>query len=75
MTNDKIHGGLSMNRYIHRMIRAARLEPALYEEVEADTGALGQAMGVVVLASLAAGIGGIGILFALFGGSPQGAAG
>lgn len=44
-----------------RMLRAAKLDPALYEEVEADTGALGQAMLVVVLASLAAGIGGLGV--------------
>mgnify|MGYP001577513961 CR=1 FL=1 len=49
----------------------------LYEEVEADTGALGQAMGVVVLSSVAAGIGTIGktgvggvlmaVIFALLG--------
>ncbi len=43
-----------------RMIRAAKLDVNLYEEVEADKSALGQAMGVVVLSSLAAGIGGIG---------------
>lgn len=46
-----------MNTYINRMIRAAKLEPGLYEEVEADKSAMGQAMGVVVLSSLAAGIG------------------
>ncbi len=46
-----------MNPFVDRMIRAARLEPGLYEEVEADKGAMGQAMGVVVLSSLAAGIG------------------
>ncbi|MFC1512204.1 hypothetical protein ACFL5H_03305 [Candidatus Latescibacterota bacterium] len=40
-----------------RMIRAAKLDVNLYEEVEADRGALGQAMGVVVLSSVAAGIG------------------
>lgn len=40
-----------------RMIRAARLDPALYEEVEADPALLTQAMGVVLVASLAAGIG------------------
>ena len=40
-----------------RIVRAAKLEVALYEEVEADKSALGQAMGVVVLASIAAGIG------------------
>ncbi len=42
-----------------RMIRAAKLDVNLYEEVEADKGALGQAMTVVVLSSIAAGIGGI----------------
>jgi hypothetical protein len=43
-----------------RMIRAAKLNVNLYEEVEADKGAMGQAMGVVVLSSIAAGIGTIG---------------
>jgi len=43
-----------------RMIRAAKLERDLYEEVEADTGATGQAMLVVVLSSIAAGIGSAG---------------
>lgn len=42
-----------------RMIRAAKLDASLYEEVEADRGALGQATAVVVLASLAAGLGSI----------------
>jgi hypothetical protein len=42
------------------MVRAAKLDVNLYEEVEADKQAMGQAMGVVVLASLAAGIGGTG---------------
>ncbi len=42
------------------MIRAAKLDVNLYEEVEADKQAFGQAMGVVVLASLAAGIGSVG---------------
>ncbi|HED03303.1 MAG TPA: hypothetical protein ENI60_00840 [Candidatus Fraserbacteria bacterium] len=42
---------------MNRMIRAARLDAQLYEEVEADREALGQAMGVVILASLAAGVG------------------
>ena len=40
-----------------RIVRAAKLEVTLYEEVEADKSALGQAMGVVVLSSVAAGIG------------------
>ena len=40
-----------------RMIRAAKLDVQLYEEVEADRAAMGQAMGVVVLSALAAGVG------------------
>ena len=43
-----------------RMIRAAKLDVTLYEEVETDKGAMGQAMGVVILSSVAAGIGTIG---------------
>lgn len=47
---------------IDRMIRAARLEVNLYEEVEADTEATRQAMLVVIVASVAAGIGyGLGV--------------
>ncbi len=46
-----------MSSYSDRIIRAAKLDVGLYEEVEADTTALGQAMGVVVFSSLAAGIG------------------
>ena len=42
-----------------RIIRAAKLDVSLYEEVEADKGAFGQAMTVVVLSSIAAGIGSI----------------
>ena len=40
-----------------RMIRAAKLDVHLYEEVEADKGAMAQAMTVVILSALAAGIG------------------
>ncbi|OGQ83775.1 MAG: hypothetical protein A3F90_04170 [Deltaproteobacteria bacterium RIFCSPLOWO2_12_FULL_60_19] len=40
-----------------RMIRAARLDASLYEEVEADQDALGQAAVVVLLSSVAGGIG------------------
>jgi len=47
-----------MANFSNRIIRAAKLDIALYEEVEADKSALGQAMGVVVLSSIAAGIGG-----------------
>jgi len=46
-----------MANMVDRMIRAAKLDAQLYEEVEADKGALGQAMGVVVLASIAGGVG------------------
>lgn len=51
-----------MNIFTDRMIRAAKLDVNLYEEVEADKDAMRQAMGVVVLASLAAGVGSIGTL-------------
>ena len=49
-----------MASLVGRMIRAAKLDVGLYEEVEADTGATGQAMLVVVLSSVAAGIGSVG---------------
>jgi hypothetical protein len=39
------------------MIRAAKLEPQVYEEVEHDQSATGQALLVVVLGAVAAGIG------------------
>lgn len=42
-----------------RIIRATKLDVTLYEEVEADKEALRQAMGVVVLSSVAAGIGSV----------------
>lgn len=51
-----------MQSYINRIVRAAKLDVNLYEEVEADKGAMGQAMGVVVLSSIAAGIGSIGTI-------------
>lgn len=47
-----------MSKFTDRMIRAAKLDVNLYEEVEADKQAMGQAMSVVILASLAAGVGG-----------------
>jgi Yip1 domain len=46
-----------MATFAERMIGAARLNAATYEEVETDTGATVQAMLVVVLSSIAAGIG------------------
>lgn len=45
-----------MSDFQTRMLRAAKLDVQLYEEVEADKSAMGQAMGVVVLSSIAAGI-------------------
>ncbi len=50
-----------MASMLDRMVRAAKLDPQLYEEVEADKGALGQALGVVVLASIAGGVGSGGL--------------
>jgi hypothetical protein len=50
-----------MTTFWDRIIRAAKLDAQLYEEVEADTGAMGQAMGIVVLSSMAAGVGSVGI--------------
>jgi len=51
-----------MQNYLDRIVRAAKLDINLYEEVEADKGAMGQAIGVVVLSSIAAGIGSIGTI-------------
>ena len=58
-----------MANFGNRIIRAAKLDIALYEEVEADKSSLGQAMGVVILSSIAAGIGSTsaGILEMLIG--------
>jgi hypothetical protein len=52
-----IRGGGDMSSFKDRIIRAAKLDVHLYEEVEADAGAFGQAMLIVILSSLAAGIG------------------
>ncbi|MCL4245688.1 MAG: YIP1 family protein [Candidatus Dadabacteria bacterium] len=48
-----------MPSLINRMIRAAKLDVSLYEEVEADKSALGQAAAVVLISSIAAGIGAV----------------
>ena len=45
------------NTFLQRLIGAAALDSAIYEEVEADQTATGQAMAIVVLSSIAAGIG------------------
>ena len=49
-----------MSSYVRRLFRAARLEPDIYEEVEADRSATGQALCTVVLSSLAAAVGATG---------------
>jgi len=49
-----------MESFKNRIVRAAMLDVSLYEEVEADRSAMGQAMGVVILSAVAAGIGSIG---------------
>ncbi len=46
--------------FTERLVGAATLNVHTYEEVEVDSTAIGQAMGVVILSSLAAGIGDIG---------------
>ena len=50
-----------MRHFANRIIRAGKLDVTLYEEVEHDKTAMGQAIGVIVLSSLAAGIGTLGI--------------
>lgn len=65
------HHAPTGNQFVDRMVRAAKLEPSVYEEIERDGGALPQAMGVVVLSSVAAGIGTLatGGLIGLAGGT------
>ena len=48
-----------MNEFLNRMLRAAKLDPHVYEEVEADKDLFGQSMLVVILASLASGLGNV----------------
>jgi hypothetical protein len=49
-----------MASMVDRMVGAAKLDARTFEEVEADESAIGQALGVVLLAAVAAGIGGVG---------------
>ena len=49
------------SQFINRMIRASKLDVTLYEEVEADKSATVQAAIVVVLSSLAAGVGALSL--------------
>lgn len=60
------------NTFLQRLIGAAALDAAIYEEVEVDPAATGQAMSIVVLSSIAMGIGARGLggglgTIALFG--------
>ncbi|MGH7680715.1 MAG: YIP1 family protein [Candidatus Eiseniibacteriota bacterium] len=49
-----------MATFVQRIIGAARLNPATYEEVEADKSATIQALSVVVLSAIATGVGSVG---------------
>jgi hypothetical protein len=57
-----------MSSFADRLIRAARLDATLYEEVERDPSATAQAVAVVVLTALATGIGAGGGLVGLAAG-------
>lgn len=50
-----------MASWVNRVIGAARLDAATYEEVEADKSANWQAFGVVILVAFAAGVGGLAL--------------
>ena len=50
-----------MTTFLNRVLGAAMLNAAVYEEVERDRAATLQAMGVVALSSIAAGIGALGL--------------
>ena len=57
-----------MASFTERIIGAATLNAQTYEEVEADSNSMGQAMTVVFLSSIAAGFGaGVGILAGIVG--------
>jgi hypothetical protein len=47
----------TVRRFLSRITRAARLESALYEEVESDRGAMGQSVAVILLSGVASGVG------------------
>jgi hypothetical protein len=49
------------NSFTQRLIGAISLDAAIYEEVEADRSSTGQALAVVLMSSLAAGIGSRGL--------------
>jgi len=49
-----------MASFVERVVGAARLDAKIYEDIEADPTAMGQAMAVVAASALAAGVGSIG---------------
>ena len=49
-----------MASFVERVVGAARLDASVYEEIEADPTAIGQAMAVVAASALAAGLGSLG---------------
>ena len=51
---------VSANTYLQRLVGAAALDAAVYEEVEADGRATMQAAATVLLSSVAAGVGAVG---------------
>ena len=63
-----------MASFVERMIGAAKLDVRTYEEVESDPSATGQALSMVVLSSIASGIGaplgygGVGIIGGMLAG-------
>jgi hypothetical protein len=59
---------IARNTLLQRLIGAAALDPAIYEEVESDSTALPQAFGIVIASSLAAGIGARGFTDVTAGG-------
>ena len=50
-----------MGNLVDRMVRAAKLDVQLYEEVEKDQTAMPQAMAVVAISSLAGGVGSLDV--------------
>ena len=52
---------IARNTLLQRLIGAAALDAAIYEEVENDAAALPQAFAIVIASSLAAGIGARGL--------------
>lgn len=58
-----------MASFTERMLGAAKLDVHTYEEVESDTGATGQAMALVILSSIALGVGSVRLGGGLLGGA------